>query len=74
MPDSECANGECKLRPAIADVACAWDTFHILAATAIKLGVGFFLSLRDQMVASATTPTLAKRVAQREGIVAQPAV
>lgn len=48
--------------------ARAWDTFQTLAATAAKLGVGFFHYLRDRMVTPATTPTLAERVAQRAGI------
>lgn len=51
--------------------ASAWDTFQTLAATATKLGVGFFHYLRDRMVTPATTPTLAERVAQRAGLVAQ---
>ena len=53
--------------------ARAWDTFQTLAATAAKLGVGFFHYLRDRIVTPATTPTLAERVAQQAGIAAQPA-
>lgn len=53
--------------------AQAWDTFPTLVATAAKLGVGFFHYLRDRIVAPATTPTLAERLAQRAGIAAQPA-
>ncbi|WP_129677268.1 transposase [Candidatus Chloroploca sp. Khr17] len=53
--------------------ARAWDTFQTLAATAAKLGVGFFHYLRDRIVTPATTPTLAERLAQRAGIAAQPA-
>lgn len=48
--------------------ARAWDTFQTLAATAAKLGVGFFHYLRDRIVTPETTPTLAERVAQRAGI------
>ena len=46
----------------------AWDTFQTLAATAAKLGVGFFHYLRDRIITPATTPTLAERVAQRAGV------
>jgi hypothetical protein len=53
--------------------AQAWDTFQTLVATAAKLGVGFFHSLRDRIVTPATTPTFAERLAQRAGIAAQPA-
>ena len=52
--------------------AYAWDTFQILVATAIKLDVGLFHSLRDRMVAPATTSTLAERVVQQASIMAQP--
>ncbi len=48
--------------------ARAWDSLPTLAVTAAKLGVGFFHSLRDRMVTSATTPPLAERVAQRAGV------
>jgi hypothetical protein len=53
--------------------ARAWDTFQTLAATAAKLGVGFFHYLRDRIVTPATTPTLAERLAQRAGVAVQPA-
>jgi hypothetical protein len=54
--------------------ARAWDTFQTLAATAAKLGVGFFHSLRDRMVMLATTPPLAERLAQRAGVAVPSAV
>jgi len=54
--------------PQSRDGARAWDTFQTLAATAAKLGVGFVHSLRDRMVAPATTPPLAERVAQRVAV------
>ncbi|PDW00045.1 hypothetical protein [Candidatus Chloroploca asiatica] len=52
--------------------ARAWDTFQTLAATAAKLGVGFFHYLRDRIVTPATTPTLAEQLAQRAGVPVQP--
>jgi hypothetical protein len=54
--------------PQSRDGARAWDTFQTLAATAAKLGVGFFHYLRDRMVTPATTPPVAERVAQRAGV------
>ncbi|ABQ92534.1 IS66 family transposase [Roseiflexus sp. RS-1] len=54
--------------PQSRDGARAWDTFQTLAATAAKLGVGFFHYLRDRIVTPETTLTLAERVAQRAGI------
>ncbi|PDV97522.1 hypothetical protein [Candidatus Chloroploca asiatica] len=53
--------------------ARAWDTFQTLAATAAKLGVGFFHYLHDRIVTPATTPTFAERLAQRAGVGMQPA-
>ncbi|MFQ3661711.1 MAG: hypothetical protein SNJ69_04860 [Chloroflexaceae bacterium] len=54
--------------PQSRDGARARDTFQTLAATAARLGVGFFHSLRDRIVTPGTTPTLAERVVQRAGI------
>ena len=54
--------------PQSRDGARAWDTFQTLAATAAKLGVGFFHYLRDRIVTPETTPTLAERLAQRAGV------
>jgi hypothetical protein len=54
--------------PQSRDGARAWDTFQTLAATAAKLGVGFFHYLRDRIVTPETTPTLAERVAHRAGV------
>ena len=53
--------------------ARAWDTFQTLAATAAKLGVGFFHYLRDRIVTPDTTPSLAERIAERAGGALQPA-
>jgi hypothetical protein len=60
--------------PQSRDGARAWDTFQTLAATAAKLGVGFFHYLRDRIVTPATTPPLAERVAQRAGVAVPSAV
>jgi hypothetical protein len=54
--------------PQSRDGARAWDIFQTLAATAAKLGVGFFHYLRDRIVTSATTPTFAERLAKRVGV------
>ncbi len=51
--------------PQSRDGARAWDSFPTLAATAAKRGVGFVHSLRDRIITPATTPPVAKRVAQR---------
>lgn len=53
--------------------ARAWDTFQTLAATAAKLGVGFFHYLRDRIVTPDTTPSLAQRIADRTSGALQPA-
>ena len=55
--------------PQSRDGARAWDTFQTLAATAAKLGVGFFPYLRDRIVTPETTPIVAERVVQRASIV-----
>lgn len=52
--------------------ARAWDTFQTLAATAAKLGVGFFHYLRDRLVTPNTTPPLAERIAERAGFATHP--
>jgi hypothetical protein len=53
--------------PQSRDGARAWDTFQTLAATAAKLGVGFFHCVRDRMVTPTTMPPLAERLAQQAG-------
>lgn len=53
--------------------ARAWDTFQTIAATAAKLGVGLYHYLLDRLVSPETTPSLAKRIAERSLIASQPA-
>jgi len=54
--------------PQSQDGAQAWDTFQTLAATAAKLGVGFFHYLGNRIVLPESTPSFAECVAHRAGV------